>query len=597
MKKLFLFLWMLFASLYLPAQQVAVADSLKREYAKAANHESLVYLSGLLSKIYMSIDPRQSDVYGNKAIEHAEVSRNRKLITEAFLYNGERYSYLGGKKENIEKAVGYYQKAYETSRQSKLEKEMSVALLGLADVHRMIPDADKSLGFVTQAFSVISGLKNKDSLLAECYLDFGNAYLIKKEKLLALRNYFSAMRIAEDIKPSLPFLLHSCYYSLSEFYLNVNDYDKALDFAFKAKDVIHQTNEANAKYVRVNDVRYIGQLFVLKKNYKLAQEQYELAIRMADSIKYEPLKFSPYISILNLFLESDEPQKALEYFNTNQPLKEYITRFGFSKVIDQAYGFIYTELKQFDSAKYYFEKALPFFENEANNYSKISFLHQLSMFYYKSGDYGNAVKWLSKAMSKAEEIKNMDWQRRISISLDSAYQKLGDYRQALLYAGKSMALKDSMDKLGKEEDILQLQIADEQERQARLDAEAEEKKKQRHRFQFLAITIGIAVLFVALVMMGMFKVSASTIRILGFFAFLMLFEFLFLVFKKQFYAFTQGEPWKDLVFMIGLAAILLPLHHWLEHKVISYLTSHNRLKLPAGKKILKNIFGKNEDET
>jgi hypothetical protein len=29
--------------------------------------------------------------------------------------------------------------------------------------------------------------------------------------------------------------------------------------------------------------------------------------------------------------------------------------------------------------------------------------------------------------------------------------------------------------------------------------------------------------------------------------------------------------------MIALAALLLPLHHWLEHKVIHYLTSHNRL--------------------
>jgi hypothetical protein len=31
--------------------------------------------------------------------------------------------------------------------------------------------------------------------------------------------------------------------------------------------------------------------------------------------------------------------------------------------------------------------------------------------------------------------------------------------------------------------------------------------------------------------------------------------------------------------MIGLAAILVPLHHWLEHKVIHFLTSHHMLKL------------------
>ncbi|NJO25384.1 MAG: hypothetical protein HC867_05825 [Bacteroidia bacterium] len=187
-------------------------------------------------------------------------------------------------------------------------------------------------------------------------------------------------------------------------------------------------------------------------------------------------------------------------------------------------------------------------------------------------------------------MDNLSWQQKITHQLDSAYRLAGDYKQALYYAAISGKLKDSLNMLGKEEDLLQLQIADEQQRQARLDAEAMEKKKQRHRFQFLAITIGIAVLFVVLVMMGMFKVSATTIRILGFFAFIMLFEFLFLIFKKQFYGFTQGEPWKDLMLMIGLAAILLPLHHWLEHRVITYLTSHNRLRLPIGKEMLKIFF-------
>ena len=95
----------------------------------------------------------------------------------------------------------------------------------------------------------------------------------------------------------------------------------------------------------------------------------------------------------------------------------------------------------------------------------------------------------------------------------------------------------------------------------------------------MSITIGIGVLFIALVMMGWFKVSANTIRAIGFFSFLIFFEFIFLVFKKNIYGVTHGEPLYDLAFMIGLAAILVPLHHWLEHKVIHFLTSHHMLKL------------------
>lgn len=51
----------------------------------------------------------------------------------------------------------------------------------------------------------------------------------------------------------------------------------------------------------------------------------------------------------------------------------------------------------------------------------------------------------------------------------------------------------------------------------------------------------------------------------------------------------HGEPWKDLAFMIGLAAILVPLHHWLEKKVLHYLTSHNRLTA-AGRHLKLKFF-------
>ena len=105
----------------------------------------------------------------------------------------------------------------------------------------------------------------------------------------------------------------------------------------------------------------------------------------------------------------------------------------------------------------------------------------------------------------------------------------------------------------------------------------------------MAITLGIVVLFMALVILGMFKVSAGLIKAVGFFVFLMLFEFIFLVFKKNIYSVTNGEPWKDLIFMIALAALLVPLHHWLEHKVLHYLTSHNRLT-SAGHHIRNKLF-------
>jgi hypothetical protein len=47
---------------------------------------------------------------------------------------------------------------------------------------------------------------------------------------------------------------------------------------------------------------------------------------------------------------------------------------------------------------------------------------------------------------------------------------------------------------------------------------------------------------------------------------------------KQIAELTHDEPWKILLIKIMVAAVLLPLHHWSEHKVIHFLSSRKKLK-------------------
>jgi hypothetical protein len=124
-----------------------------------------------------------------------------------------------------------------------------------------------------------------------------------------------------------------------------------------------------------------------------------------------------------------------------------------------------------------------------------------------------------------------------------------------------------------------LEIENERKRKER-EAEVEEQvTRDRHNLQYMGITIAIAAVFIVLVMLGIFSVSHATIRILGFFAFIFLFEFIILIADNQIHHWTHGEPWKILAIKIGLISMLLPLHHWLEEKVIHYLTTKKLLSL------------------
>ncbi len=595
MQKKVVVLWLctLMCGAVLAQNQNAILDSLNREYRKTGDLKEKSVLAGKIGIYYSAVDPARSDSFSNLSIEHAELSRDRLTMVKAYRYNADRYANLAGRKEFLPKAIDYYNKAYTLARESKLNKEMVSALLAMAALYQGTSDADKAMSHTTQAFSYLSD-RGMDSLEARCYISFGSTYLMKKEKLLALRNFFNALKIAEAKKDAT--LQRDCYLALMQFYAAVENWDKAIDYVVKATGMAHQLPPARSPYLRVNDLQTLGMLFLQKKQYDLALKSFNDGIALADSLRYDPAKISFYLSIFNMYLASNRPAEALKYFNGRPELSNHILRTGYGGIINQAYGYIYNDLGKLDSAAYHYRQALPFFRSQLQNISKVSFFTQYADHQVKAKNYSEAVALLQEAEEAALQMADLDWQQQIAKKLDSAYQYSGNYKEALVYSTKAQQLKDSLVKLGKEEEILQLQLADEEERRTRLLAEQEALKKQRHQFQYLAITIGIAVLFVLLVMLGAFRVSSGTIRIVGFFTFLMLFEFVFLISKKSVYSITEGEPWKDLAFMIMLAALLLPLHHWIEHKVIHYLTSNDKLKLDTGRYSVTKIFRRSKKD-
>ena len=569
-------------------QQAAALDSIKSSLAKAKTPEEKVFLLDVLARTAMSVDPAQADSYGKQLITFAEETRDRKLMVKAYMSNGTRCGYFAGQKEYTNRSIEYFNKALEIARQNKMEEETGAAQLKLSAIHLTIPDKEKALNYVNQAFSLISTLKN-DSLKAEAHNSFGLVYQAKNEKTLALRHFLSGLQLAEETKISD--LKRNCYLNLSNFYSRIGEFDKAIDYYMKAYKELDHIKARNAPYQRAVDFNAMGNLFANKKNNDIAISYFERSIAMADSLKFANLKIPGYLSLLNQYLRIDQPQKALEYINSSsgQTLKKFLNNFGFSAQLDQAYAVIYTELKHFDSAGYYFNKALPFFEQKTSELNRISFYGQLAGFYEKTGDYKKSIEYYLKVKEMGERNGQLENTQAAVKHLDSLYTKTGDYKLSNQYNSLYYHYKDSIDKLKKENELAQIEALDEQQRLDRALQEKAEAKAKRVRIQYMAIIICIGVLFVALVMMGWFKVSANTIRAIGFFSFLIFFEFIFLVFKKNIYGLTHGEPLYDLAFMIALAAILVPLHHWLEHKVIHFLTSHHMLKL-------RGIFSKRAEE-
>ena len=563
----------------------AIVDSMKRQLARVTTYKDKVEILGILSMTLMNTSIPESDKYGALMSREAELSRSRELMVKAFYNNGLRYSYFGQNREFLQKAIDYFNRGLAMAKENKLEKDVATGYLYLSSVYTRVPDLDKSLGYATQAFSVVQLVKD-DSLTAATHLAYGKVYQAKKERLLALRYLLNALSIAEEKKDHD--LLHSCYVDLSSFYADIKEYDKAIDYTKLAIDELPHTDMDNSSYQNVVLLYNLGNLYVAKKNFDMSVYYFEESIRMADSIDYKPLKMPGYNGLLVQYITAKQPEKALEFFNNRADLKQFINNFGFGHAIDDAYGVIYTQLGKYDSADYYFQKAMPGFEAKSTPQSRLYFYAHYGDFFDKSGNPQQAIAYFSKAMDMANQMANLEWQQNVAKELDSLYAKTGDYKQSYYYNGLYAKYKDSLLKLGEQKDLLQMELADEQQRQERKKREAEIALRERHNIQYMGITIAIALVFLMLVLMGAFKVSETTIKVMGFFAFILLFEFIILIADGKIHHWTHGEPLPILGIKIILIAILLPLHHWLEHKVVSYLASR-RLILPKTKSFWNNL--------
>jgi hypothetical protein len=191
--------------------------------------------------------------------------------------------------------------------------------------------------------------------------------------------------------------------------------------------------------------------------------------------------------------------------------------------------------------------------------------------YYKLvNNVDSATAYYSKADSGVGYDNNVEARIERYANLDTLFSRKGNYQKAYHYKALWMQYKDSASALSKEGDLVVMEIENENQR---MEAET----RASHNIQYMGITAGLATVFILLALLGVFSSSATIIRGLSFFAFIFFFEFLILLFDNAIHQLTHGEPWKILSIKIVLIAILLPFHHYVEHKVVDHLLKRKKV--------------------
>jgi tetratricopeptide (TPR) repeat protein len=228
--------------------------------------------------------------------------------------------------------------------------------------------------------------------------------------------------------------------------------------------------------------------------------------------------------------------------------------------------------------------AQPGFEKEYNEKSRQTLYEEIGECYTLLQKPEQAIQYYEKALALKTQINSPAKAAKYSFALSNLYGQIQDYKKAFYYSRQGVILKDSLQKLASQRDIALIEVNNEKKKHEReLELIAQHKLNKRN-LQYMAITIFITVFFFLLIIIGMFPVSKVTIKLLGYFTFISLFEFIILLIDPFLHHLTDGQPLKIWLIKIFLIALLVPFQHYLEHGLIRFLETRKKRNVFSIKK-------------
>lgn len=583
-KSFFLQVILIFLSLITTATthaQQYVEDNLIRNCREAKNDSDYIVKMGWLSDYYYANKNfLKGDSVIEKQIMRAEATLNRNLILLAYFDNAGYRSTGTSTRSRSKNTETYIKRALEYAKANELNDYTALAWSNLAALNSSDGNLDEgfknaNLGFTTALTT------NNDSAKVMCAIQLGNIYLQRSDILSAFKTYTNANNIAIQSKDEL--LLPPVLNAIASLYKKLGKDELAKNYLFRSLAINKKKKNFKGQ---VNDLIFLAKL----STYIAAKDHLQQSIQLADSIHSVPLKIEAQTILFKYMLLEEKPSFVLAYLEVQPELKNVFINTG-PDYLNWQLAEIYMYGGETDSAIIYFRKAEASFNSGYDLTTKKNFFSEFAECLRDQNNIPAAISYFSKSFELSKQTSDLSGLKNNANNLKDLYHQQGDYKTAFEYAVQFDHYKDSADQLGKEKDLALLEIENETKQQQR-DAElAAVKLERKYNLQYMLITVVVATAFVLLLMIGMFRVSTFTIRLLGFFSLIFLFEFIILVLDKWIHSITHGEPWKSWLIKIGIISALLPIHHFLEHRLIRYLLSHHLLKI-RGKISSFTFFGK-----
>lgn len=423
--------------------------------------------------------------------------------------------------------------------QSAGEDTGRVSLLLKLSAANTYNNPEKGLEYSLAALSLSQKLHFTDGETRSLF-NVGEALAVSGNFTRALEIKLKALKLAEKTGRSI--LIGDAYLYLSGFYFYQGDYTQCITYAkrsFGYASIFTQKEELQNGF--------IGEAFF--KLDQLDSALYYTQIAYQLDIGSKNYHWSvPYFILGGIHSRQNHPELALNYYRLGlsfmPPQKDVIDGYmGIANVFDQA--------GNRDSALYYAKKTI---------------------------DEGRRFSFLPEVLDASALTR-------------SIYKKENRVDSAFFYQELMITIKDSLFSREKQRQLQNL-VFDEKIRQQELELEKTKQADERKQnIQYVVIALGLVSLLILFFLFSHSIVAhEKLIKFLGILSLLILFEFINLLLHPWLAGITHHSALLMLLFMVCIAALLIPLHHrlekWITHRMVE---KNKKIKLAAAKKTIAKL--------
>ncbi len=272
----------------------------------------------------------------------------------------------------------------------------------------------------------------------------------------------------------------NCYHGIAGYYYALADYDKAIGYYLRARDVYITFDSLGY----ANEQQTIGSVYLEWGNLDKAEVYLKSALKDLISLNEVNNYFFCYHQLGDLCFIKHDYKHALQYYLKG---KEYAKSPPYLAINLVNYAAVYLQLDSNDSSRFYLDSAEKIRQKEKLGISfsqgNLEIDYNFYKYYIETGNEKRAEKSLESALQEAQLLKFIPLVLKYTNELHSFLLKRGDSLHALRYLVKYHAIQDSLNTENTRTRIASFEIEQRaQEKENEIQQLQVQKTKQRNYY-------------------------------------------------------------------------------------------------------------------